>query len=84
MTLVAYYFADQIDSAIDTFTCDDEQEGILLLIDAMKNLKNDSILTTARQYAENRQFDAALHCIDTWSEEYNVGGNTFTYTIKGE
>ena len=84
MTVVAYYFADKTDTGIDAFTCDDEQEGILLLIEAMKSLKNDGVLTTAQQYAESRQFDAALHCIDTWTEEFSVGGNTFTYTVKAE
>jgi hypothetical protein len=84
MTVAAYYFSDQTDSSIDAFQCDSEEEAVLEIVQAMKSLKNTSILTTAEQYTKSHQFDAALHCLDVWVEEFSVGANVFSYTVKDE
>ena len=84
MTIAAYYFSSQTDSGIDALRCDDEKEALLEIISAMKSLRNTAILKTAEQYAGDSQFDAALHCLDVWIDEFSVGANVFTYTIKDE
>jgi len=84
MTIAAYYFSNQTDSGIDALQCDDEKGALLEIISAMKSLRDTSVLKTAEKYAEDLQFDAALHCLDVWIDEFSVGANVFTYTIKDE
>lgn len=82
MLVAGYYFSDQTDSSIDVDSFDDEQEAIQFILDAMKQIKNDPVLDTARKCAENMDFDQALYCIDTWIDEFRNGFNVFEYKIK--
>jgi len=80
--ILSYFHADNIESTVDGYLCDNEGEAIKELTSVMYEIKPDRILKTAESLVDSGKIDEALQHLDTWIDEYNTSGRMFKFSMK--